>query len=97
MPLQAVQVMMDEQREELTKSHLPEATVPEMSAKEMQVGELPTTFNDTNGPILCGWQPPGQHELYRMEGGNLSLEHQWYPKHWGPVLKDLSEQNKSRK
>lgn len=30
--------MMDEWREGLTKSHLPDAVVPEMSAKEMQVG-----------------------------------------------------------
>lgn len=37
-PLQAVPVMMDERREGLTKSHLPDAMVPEMSAKEMQVG-----------------------------------------------------------
>lgn len=70
----------------------------DVSAKDMgEVGEVSITPDSTDGPILCGWQPLGQQELYRTEGGNLSLEHRWDPKHWGPVLKDLSEQSKGGK
>lgn len=58
MPLQAVQVMMDEWREGLTKSHLPEATVPEMSAKEMQGNYQPPSTTQ-----MCPYFVGGSHQV----------------------------------
>lgn len=46
--------MMDEWREGLTKSHLPDAVVPEMSAKEMQVGNYQPPSMTQMGPYLVG-------------------------------------------
>lgn len=60
-PLQAVQVMMDTRKEGFTKSHLPDAMVAGIPAKEMQVGEGWALGRD--GPILCGWQAIGYAEL----------------------------------
>lgn len=53
-PLQAVPVMMDEWREGLTKNHLPDAMVPEISAKEMQVGNYQQPSMTQMGPYLVG-------------------------------------------
>lgn len=46
--------MVDERREGLTKNHLPDATVPEMSAKEMQVGNYQPPSTTQMGPYLVG-------------------------------------------
>lgn len=38
------------------KSHLPDASVVDVSAKDMgEVGEVSITLDSTDGPILCGW------------------------------------------
>lgn len=71
MLLLAVQVMMDKRKEGLTKSHhLPDAMVSGIPAKETQVGDVSTTLNSTDGPILCGWQPIGQQGLNKTKGGS---------------------------
>lgn len=52
-PLQAVQVMMDTRKEGFTKSHLPDAMVAGIPAKEMQVGEVSPPSAEM-GPSFVG-------------------------------------------
>lgn len=54
MSLQDVQVTMDERREGLTKSHLPDATVPGIPAKERKIGGVSTALNSTSDPYFAG-------------------------------------------
>lgn len=68
--------------------------VPGIPAKEIQVGEVSTTLNSSDGPILCGWQLIGQQELSRTEGGSCPWNASETLNTGGPVLKNLSEQNK---
>ena len=53
-PLEAVQVMMDKRKEGLTKSHLPDAMVPGIPAKEVQVGEVSPPSAAQMGPSFVG-------------------------------------------